>query len=379
MRTSDRLSTYPVSDNDEVSVVTWNLLAPCYDRYGVDWNATRLPEMKRWLERLAGCDVMCFQEVDLKNSLAGISEVLVSNGFTAVVQERRGFPVVNATFFRASRLRLSWTQHRSRALLVGLALQDGLEFCVANVHLEAGGDERNEKQRAAQLASVLKRTSGSTIICGDFNSSLTQESLLRAQMVNDGFVRTPTKGITIAQADTGYADVLDHIWASQDFKVRLVLSSSPGDLAMLQAAGMPNETYPSDHLPVAATYSYKQRKGNGKQLNEMPIVGVPTSLVEEMRREWVQICWHAKIGGDKREAREQKKLESAFLELLSSDEAMALRQWRDSANKAAKKLVAAAVDAAVVTLRAADSVPSAAEKPIDRGKLPSNATRLGGC
>lgn len=366
MRFSDRWNAYPESEGDDLSVLSWNVLAPSYDNDCMSWEGARLPELKSWLQRFAACDVICLQEVDVKKSLAEISDVLKSCGFTAVVQDRKGFPVVNVTFFKHARFRLLWTQPRSRALVVGLALPDGSDLCVANVHLEAGGAGSNERQRNAQLASVLKRVSGASVICGDFNSSLEQESLLRAQLATAGLARAPTKGITLAQT-SGYSDVLDHIWASESLTTRLVLGSSPETLLAITASGIPNATHPSDHLPIAATFCIKQNPSQGQAILNVPNVQIPASPAEDMRQEWLQICWHAEVGGCKRAAREQKQVEAAFFELLHGEEAANLREWRDAARKAAKSILGMVVAGAVAGVRAAEVFPTAAGKPFDPG------------
>lgn len=369
MRIAGRYCIYPESHGHEVSVFSWNVLAPLYSSHCIDWRGIRLPALKRWLQMYASCDILCFQEVDLETALAEISSVLDENGFIAVIQDRQRFPVVNATFFKASRLRLVWTQHRSRALVVGLAFPDGRQLSVANVHLEAGGHENNEKQRNAQLASVLKRVHGPTVVCGDFNSCLAHESPLRVQLAKAGLVRAPTKGITLAQT-CGYADVLDHIWASECLRAVLVLGSSSEALAALKSTGMPDETHPSDHLPVAATFCFMQNSHCGHLPQNVAAVEAPSVPGEEMRQEWVRICRCAEFDGGKRAAREQRQLEAAFLELLSHDEAANLKQWRDAATKAAKDIVATVV--AKVIKEGAGDLPSAAEsfKAFDPGGNP---------
>merc|ERR1711966_569921 len=270
-----------------------------------------------------------------------------------VVQDRKGFEVVNVTFLKASRLRLLHAQHRSRTLVMGVALPDGRELSIANVHLEAGGGVKNEKQRAAQLHSVLKRLSGSVVVCGDFNSHVSDGSQLRTQLVEADLARAPTKGITLSQK-SGYADTLDHIFESRDMKVRLVLGSSPEVLEKIATEGMSDSVHPSDHLPVAATFSVG-RAAQRSNSTSAPVVEEPACPAEEMRCEWVQICWHAPISRDKRMVRDHRQIEAAFLELVTDVEAANLQQWRETATKAAKSIVAGVVWAAVVAARAAQA------------------------
>jgi len=217
------------------------------------------------------------------------------------------------------------------------------EFCVGNVHLEAKGGDRNEKQRNSQLASVLKRVSGNTVVCGDFNSNLNPGSQLHTQLASANLVRAPTKGITLSQT-SGYADILDHIWASEHMTVCRVLGSSSKELAVIKAMGMPSEAYPSDHLPVAAMFDIT------RSLSCPSIVEIPLAPSEEVREEWLQICSCAEIGCGKQAAREQKRLEAAFLQTLTEQEATNLCNWRAAADKAAKHILSVAVERAIVSL-----------------------------
>lgn len=238
-------------------------------------------------------------------------------------------------------------------------------MCVANVHLEAGGGDRNEKQREDQLTSVLKRVRGSTVVCGDFNSCITHGSRIETQLVDAGLVRAPTKGITLAQADTGYADILDHIWASKNLVACLVLGSKSGALDAIRLEGIPNATHPSDHLPVAATFTFRPSCRSGQLICRVPVVEVPAAPGKETREEWLQICWRAGVGAGKRAAREQKQLEAAFLEILSDENAAHLRDWRKAASGAAKDIVATAVKGALGAFRAVEVVPVAHSKTFD--------------
>lgn len=365
MRTSDRNSAFPESRENEISVLAWNLLAPSYDRSGLDWQGIRLPQLKFWLRRFVACDVMCFQEVDLGESLTVISEFLAAHGYTAVVQERKGFPVVTATFFKASLFRLLWSHHRSRALVIGLALADGCELCVANVHLEAGGDDRNENQRRAQLTSVLKRLRGNGIVCGDFNSDLEHGSQLHSNLVDTGLVRAPTRGITLAQASGG-SNTLDHIWATENLKACCVLGSSAQELEIIQSTGIPNESHPSDHLPIAAMFRLNKSLACVLDSHNLLIVQVPVEPNEEIRNEWLQICACAEVGCCKQAVRKQRQLESAFFEVVSHEEATNLRNWHTSAKKCAKHILSEAVNCAIQSIEA---VPKVVMKDFDPGVM----------
>jgi endonuclease/exonuclease/phosphatase family metal-dependent hydrolase len=308
--------------------------------------------MIRWLSRFTACDVLCFQEVDLENSLADLSQILVAHGFTAVVQDRKTVSVVNATFFKSSRFRLRWTQHRSRAMLLGLCMQDGQEFCIANVHLEAGCSAADEHQRRAQLASVLKRVRGQTVICGDFNSSLVCGSALSAQLVEGNFRRAPTEGITWARKYAGHccAGELDHIWATPALVPSKILCSSSEVCAVVRSTGLPDLKNPSDHLPIAVAFRLEPLALCEQKCHTLSLVEPPSSPCNEIQQEWLEILRLATVGASKKVARDQKRLEKAFLKTLSNEEASNLRNWQLAATASAKLIVSAA------TARAASAV-----------------------
>jgi len=350
----DRSRSYPASASNEISVLSWNLLAPSFDRTAPDgsvlhWSTSRLPQFERWFHQFADCDVLCFQEVDVTKSLADVREILSGLGFACVLQERHGFLMVNATFYKTRRLSLQWAEHRSRALVVGLALNDGREIAVANLHLEAGGDSRNEKQRVSQLSSVLKRVGRTSIVCGDFNSRLEPDSNLHSQLESHDLIRCPTKGITYSCH--GYSDVLDHIFASSTLAAVHVLGSSQADLRDVEMTGIPNQIHPSDHLPVAATLCLK-RVGIGREPS-IPDVQCPSKPSKEVRDEWLKICFLANPRAGKQANKEQRDLEAAFLEIVTDEEARELCKWRDAARQAAKQILPFVVNSAVTRLRAA--------------------------
>jgi len=304
MNTCDRSDVYPSTEVDAIVVFSWNLLAPTLDRYGLDWKTVRLPALRDWLKRFVACDVLCFQEVDLNHSLADIVEILSKYGFAAVVQERKGFPIVNATFYKSSRLQVMSVQHRSRALLINFLAMSGREVCIGNVHLDAFHDS----QRRSQLASALKRMHGSnmSIICGDFNSSMEAGSQIESQLAEAGFIRAPTKGITWTPGGRGEA--LDHIWASESLAPVRILSSPKPTLESIRDVGLPNTTHPSDHLPVAASFRFRLqlRQASDSFLNP----AFPTSIEMSIREEWLEILRIGSLCKEKADFREQKKTRS---------------------------------------------------------------------
>eukprot|EP00931_Biecheleriopsis_adriatica_P003811 TRINITY_DN10556_c0_g1_i1.p1 TRINITY_DN10556_c0_g1~~TRINITY_DN10556_c0_g1_i1.p1 ORF type:complete len:380 (-),score=79.52 TRINITY_DN10556_c0_g1_i1:70-1209(-) len=350
MRVHDRQLDFPRSGVGELSVFSWNLLAPSLVRDDdpsdcLDWDSVRLPATRRWLERYTTCDILCFQEVEKGCSLEPLQEFLVQKGYKVVVQDKGDFPVVNVTFYKADRLRLEWEQHRSRVLLVGLSLPDGRVLGVANVHLEAGNTQHDEGQRRSQLESALKKMKARkpwcSIVCGDFNSSLSEGEPLHMLLTNGGLTRAAASGPTFARPR--WADTFDHVFSCERLRAKVVLGSSAAAMKEI-LAGLPNAEIPSDHLPIAASFHVEEPATN--KLSDGVVL--PASLSEDVIREYVAIASLAKTNVSKRERKQQKRLEKAFLEALSENEASTLVQWREEL----AQLVEAAV--ALLTWRAAE-------------------------
>merc|ERR1719195_2314469 len=92
----DRQQHFPATDGDTVSVLSWNLLAPCFERFGLDWTTVRFPALIEWLHRFAAADVVCFQEVEVASgALKDVESMMAALGFESVVQNGGEFPVVN--------------------------------------------------------------------------------------------------------------------------------------------------------------------------------------------------------------------------------------------------------------------------------------------
>jgi endonuclease/exonuclease/phosphatase family metal-dependent hydrolase len=161
----------------QLSLVSWNLLAPAYasptkysyaSRSDLSWPRRQA----RIVERLAeiDADVVCLQEVEtaLWEELLGFMQSL---GYDGVLQETsRGHPVANAVCFRSGTLEVMRTESRSRALITVLRAREAAvgasparslarapapPLYLANLHLEASADKG--AQRLAQLRSLLRR------------------------------------------------------------------------------------------------------------------------------------------------------------------------------------------------------------------------------
>eukprot|EP00928_Gymnodinium_smaydae_P093016 TRINITY_DN77035_c0_g1_i1.p1 TRINITY_DN77035_c0_g1~~TRINITY_DN77035_c0_g1_i1.p1 ORF type:complete len:364 (-),score=38.50 TRINITY_DN77035_c0_g1_i1:377-1468(-) len=344
MKFIDRQLNFPVSCDSEMSILSWNVLAPSYDDSGLDWATDRFPSFRRWFDRLATLDVICLQELDVSLGVhQAFCDMLSSHGFIGVVQQRQKATIVNATYVKASRFQVTWTEHRSRVLLCALQTAEGHEVCVANVHLEAGDNLAKDAQRVSQLSSALKymksRSAWCNVICGDFNLQLSVGSRLHELMLDAGMAPAPSVGPTISVG--GYVDSLDHIWTSSALRPKAIFRSEAQMLRNIISAGLPTVEYPSDHLPVAVLYQMQQNHSRVDPV--MPPLDVDATI----RKEWLQIVRLTPVVGiksskvDRNRVREQREVERAYLDSLAADDAKRLLSWKSSASETAKVLLKA--------------------------------------
>jgi hypothetical protein len=297
-----------------------------------------------------------------------LRETLATKGFQEVLQEKV-HTLTCVTFFKTARLKLIWSQSRSRALLAGFALPDGRELGIANVHLQAGPNHQDESQRMSQLQSVLSRLNRCRpwcqVVCGDFNSELCEGSALPQVVSDTSLRRVALCGPTYIAKD--YAGVLDHIFVGPGLKQRAVLGSDATALSAIIACGLPNAEYPSDHLPVAALFQVERfcnpPPAPRSTALETPVPEAPTSVDAGIRLEWVEISRLSSLSPlsvSKKEfarmLREQRELENAFLAAIGSDAARKLTSWRWQAAEAARSLVQQAVRGALIAARSSNDV-----------------------
>ncbi|CAJ1341243.1 unnamed protein product [Effrenium voratum] len=284
------------AEREAVSLISWNVLAPCYASgnalYGhvapaaLDWGSRVELIMEELLE--ADADLILLQEV-MYDLFEELEARLVSVGYGAVMQrpKKKGedHPTGNASFFRAERFSLSWADHRSRILLLGLRdSRCDAELCVANCHLE--GDPRQPLARVAQLRSALleaKRRGGqrhALVLAGDMNAPLISSAVasylsfgsVLPGVVEFGWPVPVPEGqedsfpyqMTSAYAPgaefsfslrgaSGPCHMLDQVWFDATrfrcYAVRDVFRSEHHKLEVL-SGGLPSQRDPSDHLPV---------------------------------------------------------------------------------------------------------------------------------
>jgi len=327
-------------EENHLCIMSWNVLAPTLAETWPgqrDFREERLAALLEALDLFASCDILCLQELEVGISLELVQSFLEEKGFDVAVQDREGHPVINATFFRRSLLRLSWVISRSRVLITGLLLPSGHEVSVMNVHL----DSKQQDQRAAQLTKSLQKMSMARstyqVVCGDFNSNLAMDTHLSNLLADHGLFRTPTKGFTHS-----LGSALDHLCSTQDLAPRRVLQ--PASQRQLQ--GLPNKECPSDHLPVAASFELLLPQW---QCPALPVARLPPQLLME----WSELLAQGLRSNSSKKARkEQKQLEENFLSSTSPGVSLELTRWRDARRAAAQAICRQAVAQALVLLRA---------------------------
>eukprot|EP00435_Cladocopium_sp_Y103_P063883 s1389_g25.t1 len=285
----------------EVSLISWNVLAPCYVtsselRYvhvepsALDW--TRRCDLIVEELHQAAADLVLLQEV-AHEQFEELEARLGSLGYSCVMQRQRAkgkdHPTGNASFFFTERFELCWEDHRSRILLLDLRdkLNNDIELCVANCHLE--GDPHQPMARVAQVRSALQeaaRRGGprghALVLVGDMNAPLISSAVASylsfgsvvpgvsefGMLVDVGkisaesghpysmtsaYTPDPHEFSFTLRGAAGHCHMLDQIWFDSTRchcqALRNLFRSDEHKLAVLNR-GLPHAEDPSDHLPV---------------------------------------------------------------------------------------------------------------------------------
>ncbi|PNW83119.1 hypothetical protein CHLRE_06g307400v5 [Chlamydomonas reinhardtii] len=297
------------SEPDEISVVCYNLLADVYatpKRYPYV-----RPEWLAWPHRWAalqqqlasfGADVICLQEVEPARWQEIVSSPALA-GYTGLLQDRgRGSdaaPVItNALLWRPDKLGLVWSESRSRALLAAFVFWDGVGqqqlLYVANLHLEGSPYRPNDRisqtrsalQRleAHQLSHGLSPGDAAVVVCGDFNSGRHETvcSFLHRGRLEGGTTEPHLPQVEVTKTTIAHpyalheayssggvelpftrkvpslASSLDFIWASCNLEVTaLYVPVEARHQGLIAHQALPNQHYPSDHLPIGAVLKLK--------------------------------------------------------------------------------------------------------------------------
>eukprot|EP00667_Euglena_gracilis_P015515 EG_transcript_16143 len=275
----------PPSDATSITVLSYNLLAPCYVRVeGQPWNAYAHCEAAclEWEARregllaellACGADVLCLQEV-LFEETAGRWHLpqwmapLVQKGYTALLpqwkdkewasQAERNMRVLGkrvttgvVILFQHQKLsscREYVTGSRSLVCFLRQGPNPADSYAVANVHLE-GNPELADKQVAQLRAALSKvpREFPNVILCGDFNAECAAGSPLATYIAAGTPVPMAEAPTGITWAEPGRGLRLDHLLYSATLDVDALLDRASAEVI---EKGLPSPSCPSDHLPA---------------------------------------------------------------------------------------------------------------------------------
>ncbi len=239
-----------------IRVVSWNVLADAYlrDEYFPHTSAEVLERGPRRkavadrLEKLAGVEVLCLQEVDTQLFAAAQERLRDSTGHHF---KKRGKGEGVAIFVRHALTQdPKFKEHAFTDLSGHVAL--GVSFAdvtIVTSHLKWAPDGTAPGDHAGrgQLAELLDTwPSGIRIICGDFNAAPSSDvlELARERGLKDAYS-------SMDEAFTSNANSkckrIDYILHTPDFR------ATPTALpAIKDDTALPSETEPSDHLPIEA-------------------------------------------------------------------------------------------------------------------------------
>ena len=158
------MSAVGMPHSGQLSIATWNLLAPCFTKPSkYPWAS---PESLTWprrqekiVARLAAvdADAVCLQEVEVA-LWDGLHERMRALGYEGILQETRGHPVANAVLLRRGTLQLERVESRSRALItVVRARPDAPPLYLASVHLEAGAEKAATRLAQCVMGSIPRK------------------------------------------------------------------------------------------------------------------------------------------------------------------------------------------------------------------------------
>lgn len=279
----------------QVSVCSWNLLAPRYAKENkYPWSNAQDLDWKNRQSRIVqilasiDADIVCLQEVqvDLWHDLLS---KLQQRGYHGVLQKMGGqHPVANAILIRQHGLHVVRTESRSRALIAVIMDKEeqSSPLYLANVHLDAGWTRDSDETRFNQVKSLCKRlqhqiakdskvsTEEATIvIAGDCNmlresrlykllstgsTSDPQGNKITAPLLplhDTHLNQSPPWGPNI-QMSYRSGHLLDYVWVSDTVDVLRTMPDMLGTVATAEPKAWPCATHPSDHIPIGAILSW---------------------------------------------------------------------------------------------------------------------------
>mmetsp|Transcript_6760 Transcript_6760/g.9867 ORF Transcript_6760/g.9867 Transcript_6760/m.9867 type:complete len:412 (-) Transcript_6760:79-1314(-) len=293
----ERNEPFETANDEEFSILSWNILAPHLDRNGaMDWSQERLPLI---LQELQSCnaDILCLQEMqqncmedDFVPTLKNYNGIRADGGDNASV----------ATFWKMEKYVLQHVWGRNRSLICILKEKTGAKrnLAVVNVHL----DEHPERvfTRIQQLQLLMKQLRlhrneiTGIVFCGDFGCPQKQSACtsylqeggnkpLESVVENNSFFdvylhphsfrfapsyslsELPvsvyfTYGAGKETLSGCYAAGIDQLWHSETIlkpkHLRRTFTSEEQREAILKE-GMPSRWNPSDHMPIGAIMEWQ--------------------------------------------------------------------------------------------------------------------------
>ena len=181
-------SKQPVADADQVSLLSWNILADTLLQKNVREYAHIPEEWKDWGTRrcaivdelvLCDADVICLQEVEFTAFETDLLPALEKVGYAGAMQNDKkrvqGHCQGVATFWKQSKLSEKARHSRSRTLMTLLTDSAGRNIAICNVHLE--GHPMKSAARVKQLQNTLrdlslKHNHQALVVAGDFNCQM---------------------------------------------------------------------------------------------------------------------------------------------------------------------------------------------------------------
>eukprot|EP00475_Leptophrys_vorax_P006348 TRINITY_DN13915_c0_g1_i1.p1 TRINITY_DN13915_c0_g1~~TRINITY_DN13915_c0_g1_i1.p1 ORF type:complete len:514 (-),score=108.75 TRINITY_DN13915_c0_g1_i1:86-1627(-) len=284
----------PAGPPSKVKVMQYNILAECYagpdsfpycEDHFLDWNHRFKTTVQMILD--SDSDVVCLQEVESDMYFESMKDYLKNHGGYASIFKKRPHPHKKdgcAIFFKESKLEiitktelsynsLAKDKHagdraQTNNIAIGIYFQEASgnkkRFWVMNTHLFWDPKAPDVKLGQAKMlrkfiVNQLQRSPGGVIVCGDFNS-----------MPNSSVCDVMTEDNLFASAyslenalDTNitpwFSGCIDYVWYTpQELTVDSVtdLKEARGDSEYL-----PDETHPSDHLPLSAVFTFREDSG----------------------------------------------------------------------------------------------------------------------
>jgi len=296
----------------KLSVVSWNLLSDTWYRKerAEEYPHTseeqgaweyRLPRMIEWFQSL-NADVITLQEVDysLFDTLeASMKEI----GYHGLIQQqkkkaRNKQPCGNATFWKSFLiLESSAAFSRSLATVLKYKQDSNMSICVINVHLEASQSHEGADRRARQLksplewASRLEKGNLPLVVSGDCNTggdsalfTIVRNYQWHGHDLASAYEHPcaensmPTSHGTFCEPGHNY--IIDHLWYSHDLlQLEHILDPlTKTERDIVSREGLPNETCPSDHIPIGAVFTVVDQP-----VQESKSSDLPKELSEEQR------------------------------------------------------------------------------------------------